>query len=171
MKKTAFLIIALMCFGLGSMAQKFAYVNTDYILEKIPEYTQAQKQIEQLSAQWQKEIEAIYTDIDQLYKDYIAEKVLLTDEMRKEREDIIIAKEKEAKSLQKQRFGPEGDLYKKRQELVKPIQDQVFNAVQQVAQKRKLDIVFDKSSELMMLYTNQKYDISDDVLDKMGYRY
>lgn len=171
MKKFIIATIAIIGLSFTANAQRFAYVDTDYILNKVPAYEQAQNQLDQLAAQWQLEIENLYTDIDALYKAYNAEKILWTDKMRKEREDIIIAKEKEAKELQRKRFGPQGDLFQKRQELIKPIQDQIFNAISAVAKKRKFDAVFDKASGATILYTNSKYDISDQVLEEMGYRY
>jgi outer membrane protein len=154
---------------LFASAQKFAYVDSQYILSKIPEYKAAQDQINQISIQWQKEIEAKYSEIDQLYKAYKADEVLLTVEMKQKRQSEIEAKEQAAKDLQKQRFGVNGDLFKKRQELVKPIQDKVYNAVQDLAEKDNLAIIFDKSSDMTILYSNPKYDKSDDILRNMGY--
>ena len=153
-----------------SFAQKYCYVSTEYILENIPEYKSAMQQLDQISVQWQKEIEAKYTVIDKLYKDYQAEQILLTEEMRKKRETEITAKEKEAKDLQKQRFGYEGDLFKKKQELVKPIQDKIYNAIKKLATDQSYAVVFDKSSGLTMLYTNPKYDKSDEILLQLGYK-
>jgi outer membrane protein len=149
-------------------AQKYAYIDSDYILANTPEYKSAQTQIDNISIQWQKEVEAKYAEIDKLYKAFQAEEVLLTDDMKKKRENEIIAKEKEAKDLQKQHFGVDGDLFKKRQELVKPIQDKIYNAVKSIAEKGTYAVIFDKSSDLSMLYANPKYDKSDDVLDVMG---
>src|SRR6188508_2554191 len=151
-------------------AQKYAYVNTEYILENIPEYKAAQQQLDNSSLQWQKEIEDRYTIIDKLYKTYQAEQVLLTEEMKKRRQDEINTKEKDVKELQKQRFGFEGDLFKKKQELVKPIQDKIYNAVKKLAQDGSYAVIFDKSSDLVMLYTNPKYDKSDDILTALGYK-
>jgi outer membrane protein len=155
---------------LTASAQKFAYVDSQYILSKIPDYKAAQDQINQISIEWQKEIEGKYSEIDQLYKAYKADEVLLTDEMKQKRQAEIDQKEQAVKDLQKQHFGVNGDLFKKRQELVKPIQDKVFNAVQDLAQKDNLAIIFDKSSDdVTMLYTNAKYDKSDEILKNMGY--
>src|ERR1700734_2845200 len=150
-------------------AQKFTHVNSQYILSQIPEYKAAQDQINQTSIQWQKEIEAKYAEIDQLYKAYKADEVLLTDEMKQKRQAEIETKEQAVKDLQKQRFGVNGDLFKKRQELVKPLQDKVYSAVQTLAERDNLAVVFDKSSDLTMLYTNIKYDKSDEILKDMGY--
>jgi outer membrane protein len=151
-------------------AQKFAYVDTEYILGQIPEYKAAQAELDKISVQWQKEIEAKYAEIDKMYKAYQAEQILLTEDMKKKREADIVAKEKEAKDLQKQRFGVDGELFKKRQELVKPIQDKVYNAVKSIAEKGGYSIIFDKAGDLTMLYANSKNDKSDDVLEQMGYK-
>lgn len=165
-----FLMAAVFATGIfAASAQKFAYVDSQYILSKIPEYKAAQDQINEISIQWQKEIEAKYSEIDQLYKAYKADEVLLTEEMKQKRQAEIEAKEQAVKDLQKQRFGVNGDLFKKRQELVKPIQDKVYNAVQDLAEKDNLAIIFDKSSDMTILYSNPKYDKSDDVLRNMGY--
>ncbi len=154
----------------ASFAQKVAYVDTEYILGQIPEYKAAQSELDKTSIQWQKEIEAKYAEIDKMYKAYQAEQILLTEEMKKKREADIVAKEKEAKDLQKQRFGVDGELFKKRQELVKPIQDKVYNAVKTVAEKGAYSIIFDKAGTLTMLYTTSKLDKSDDVLVQLGYK-
>lgn len=154
----------------SSFAQKFAFVDTEYILKNIPAYQSAQDQLDQLSVDWQKEIEGMYAVIDKLYKDYQAEKVLLTEEMKLRKEEEIVTKEKEAKELQKKYFGKEGDLYKKRQELVKPLQDDVFNAIKDLAVEGNYDAIFDTSGGVSMLYTNPKYDRSDEVLQKLGYK-
>ena len=152
-----------------AQAQKFSYVDTDYILNKIPEFTQAQDKLDALSADWQKEIENKYADVDQMYRSYQQEQVLLTDEMKVKREEAIIKKEKSAKDLQQKYFGPEGELYIKRQELIKPIQDKIYDAIQQLAANNKYAIIFDSSSDLIMLYKNNNLDKSDKVLDLLGY--
>lgn len=154
--------------GTTAQAQKFAYVDTEYILSSIPEYKIAQTSIEDISAKWQKDIEARFAEIDKLYKTYEADATMLPEEMKRKREAEIINKEKEAKDLQKQRFGQNGDLFKKRQELIKPIQDKVYNAIEAVSNQDNIAIVFDKSSGATMIYTNSKYDISDTVLKKLG---
>ena len=138
-------------------AQKFAYVDTDYILKKIPEFKQAQEKLDQISIDWQKEIENKYAEVEEMYRAYQQEKVLLTDDMKIRREEAIMNKEKKAKELQKKYFGPEGDLYIKRQELIKPIQNNVYDAIQQLALNNKYQIVFDSSSDLIMLYKNNNY--------------
>ncbi len=169
MKKVILVAIVVLTTASVSFAQKMGYVDTDYILGKIPEYKAAQAEIDKTSVDWQKEIEAKYGEIDKLYKIYQAESVLLTDDMRKKRENEIINKEKEVKELQKARFGVDGELFKKRMELVKPIQDKVYNAVKQVAEKSGLAFIFDKAGQVALLYSNSKYDKSEDVITFMGY--
>lgn len=153
----------------SSMAQKFAFVDSDYILKKIPSYKTAQDQLDKLSSQYQKEIESKYAEVDKLYQDYQAEKVLLTEEMRKNREDDIITKERQVKELQVKYFGKDGLLFKKREELIKPIQDQVYNAIKELANEGGYAVIFDASSSPNMLYTNPRYDKSEEVLQKLGY--
>jgi outer membrane protein len=169
MKK--FLLGFALMFGMNMAvsAQKFGFVDSQYILENIPEYKSAQQQLDKISLQWQKEIEAKFAEIDKMYKDFQAEAILLSDDMKKKREDEIIDKEKAAKELQKQRFGKGGDLLKRRQELIKPIQDKVYNAIKEISTTKNYAAVFDKSSDLTILFTNPKYDISDAVLEEMGY--
>jgi outer membrane protein len=170
MKKLA-LTLAIIVSSLVLSAQKYAFVDTEYILSNIPTYASAQDQLDQLSVQYQKEIEAVYSEIDKMYKEFQAEKVLLTEEMKAKRENDIINKEKQAKDLQKKYFGKDGMLYKKRQELVKPIQDEIFNAVKTIAEEGNYALIFDSSaSGLSMLYTDPRYDKSDDVLSKLGYK-
>ncbi len=170
MKKIVLAVGLLLATSAVTFAQKFAYVDTEYILGQIPEYKSAQAELDKISVQWQKEIEAKYSEIDKMYKAYQAEQILLTEDMKKKREGDIVSKEKEAKDLQKQRFGVDGELFKKRQELVKPIQDKVYSAVKTIAEKGTYSIIFDKSSELTMLYVSSKLDKSDAVLEQMGYK-
>ena len=165
MKKLILTSIFVAAFAGFSFGQKFAYVDTQYILDQIQEYKTAQEQLNELSVNWQKEIEAKFAEIDQLYKNFQAESVLLPEDMKKQKEDDIVKKEKEAKELQKKRFGKDGDLFKKRQELIKPIQDKVFNAVEEVAQKKNYSFVFDKAGSVSILYADSKLDISDEVLN------
>ncbi len=164
------LIAAFMILGTTTYAQKYAYVDTQYMLDNISEYKAAQQQLDQLSIQWQKEIEDKYAAIDKLYKAYQAEQILLTEEMKRKRQDEISSKEKDVKDLQKQRFGFEGDLFKKKQELVKPIQDKIFNAIKKLASDGGYAVIFDKSGSTTMLFTSPKYDKSDEVLQSMGYK-
>ena len=167
--KKILLLLAISFLTFSIQAQKFAYVDTDYILNKIPDFKQAQDKLDGLSADWQKEIETKYADVEQMYRAYQQEQVLLTDDMKEKREEAIIKKETDAKNLQKKYFGTEGNLYLKRQELIKPIQDKIYDAIQQLAADNKYAIVFDSSSDLIMLYKNNNYDKSDKVLDLMGY--
>ena len=171
MRKIAFVIIALMFLTLNTtFGQKYAYVDTEYILDNIPEYKDAQTELDQLSKQWQKEIEQKFKEIDNLYKNFQAESVLLPEEVKKKREAEIINAEKEAKELQKKRFGKDGDLFKKRQELVKPLQDKIYNAIEKRAQDKSYIFIFDKAGSLTIMYADPKYDISDEILDDMGYK-
>ena len=153
-----------------SIAQKYAFVDTEYILNNIPTYKSAQAQLDKLSVDWEKEIGAMYAEVERLYKAYQNDAVLLTQEMKKQREDEIVNKEKVAKDLQGKYFGPEGELFKKRQELIKPIQDEIYNAVKELAVEGNYAVIFDSSGSLSMLYTNPRYDLSDDILEKLGYR-
>jgi len=168
MKKLVFLTAIFFFAAMVMQAQKFAYVDTQYILDNIPEFAEAQSQLDDLSAQWQKEIEAKFAEVDKMYKDYQTQSVLLPDDMKKKKEQEIVEKEKDAKTLQRTRFGKDGDLFKKRQELVKPIQEKVYNAIQELSTSNNYAVVFDKGGSLTMMYANPKYDISDDVLDNLG---
>lgn len=151
-------------------AQKFAFVDTDYILNSIPTYESAQEQIEIMSKDWQSEVETKYAEIEKLYKEYQAEKVLLTEEMKQEREEEIVQKEREVKELQNKYFGPEGDLFKKRKELIEPIQNDIFNAIKEIATDGNYGVIFDAAGGASMLYSDPKYDKSDEVLEKLGFK-
>ena len=153
-----------------AFSQKFAYVDTEYILDNIPDYKDAQGELDKLSIEWQKQLERRYNEIDKMYKNYQAEQILLTEDMKTKREEEIIKKEKEAKEYQKKKFGVDGELFQKRKELVKPIQDKIYKTISEIANVKSLGAVFDKSSALTMLYTNPKYNISDAVLKKLGYK-
>ena len=164
------LIIILLCSVLsGAFGQKFAYVDTDYILEQIPEYEEAQGKLDQITQEWQQEIEEMHLEVKKMFNEFQAEQVLLTEEMKKQREEEILKKEREIKNFQKRKFGYEGELFVKRQELIKPIQDKVYDAVQKLAKAKAYDVIFDKSGGLLMLFSNPKYDKSDDVLLRLGY--
>jgi outer membrane protein len=170
MKRTLLMLTVLFLqFGFAA-AQKYAFVDTEYILNNIPNYKAAQDQIDKISEEWQKEVEAKYTDIEKMYKDYQAERVLLSEDMRRQREESIVNKEKEAKELQNTYFGQEGSLYKKREELIKPIQDEIYKAIKDLATENGYAAIFDTSSGPTMIYTNPRYDISDEVLQKLGYK-
>ncbi len=170
MKKIIFASL-LLFIGLGASAQKFAYVDTEYILKHLPDYKSAQNQIEGLSVQFQKQIDESYVEIDKMYKSYQDNQVLLTDDMRKRKENEIIEKEKKAKEFQRLKFGPEGELFQLRIKLLKPIQDKVAKVVSETAKFKFIDFVFDKSSEsTMMIYASSSYDISNDVILRLGYK-
>ncbi len=152
----------------AAFAQRFAYVDSEYILKHVPEYASSQKQIASISDQWQKETDARFQEIDRMYKAYQADQVLMTGDMKKRRENEIIDKEKAAKDFQRQKFGPDGELAQRSTSLVKPIQDRVAKAVQAVAESENLDMVFDKNSEVIMLYANPRYDKSAAVITRLG---
>lgn len=170
MKKLFFGLLILLMTGTAAMAQtpRYCIIDSRYILEKLDDYKDAQTKLDNLSKVWQDEIDAKMLEVDKMYKSYQAERPMLSDEMRKKREDEIVAKEKTAKDLQKQRFGYEGDLFKKRQEFVKPIQDRVYNAVQKMASQKAYDLVLDKAGGVTLFYADPKLDHSDDVLKILG---
>jgi outer membrane protein len=168
MKK--FLLLSTFCFGFVafSFAQRYAIIDTKQILDQVPAYKAAQKQLDDIAATWQKEIDGQQAELDKMYKDFDAEQVMLSDDLKKKREDQILTKEKNVRNLQRQRFGFEGDLFKKRQDLVKPIQDKVYNAVQKLAVQRGYDFVLDKSEGITVIFADPKLDKSDDVLRELG---
>ena len=169
--KRILLLLCILIFVGNIKAQKFAYVDSQFILEHIPEYKQAKQELDNISYQWQEEIENAYQDIDKLYRAYQTDKILLTDKMKQDREDEIIQKEKDVKELQQQRFGTEGDLYKKQQELIRPIQNLIYDAIQEYAEQGRYGVIFDKSSDLLMLYADENLDKSEKILDYLGYDY
>ena len=169
MKKIFYIILLSLFFVNNTFSQKFAYIDSDYILNKIPEFKQAQDKLDALSAEWQKEIEKKFTDVENMYKSYQQEQILLTKPMKNKREEAIMRAEKEAKDLQRKYFAPQGELNLKRQELVKPIQDKIYDAVQQLASNNKYAVIFDSSSDLIMLYSNPNLDKSDKILEILGY--
>ena len=167
--KKQFLLIAL--FGLLSMpiiSQKYAFIDTKYILSQMPEYTTAQKEIDDMAEKWQKEIEQQYNEIEQKYKAYQAEEILLPEETKKTRQQEIIELEMKAKEMQKKRFGVEGDLFKKRKELIDPIQEKIYKAVKQLAKDNSYSFILDKSKNSNIIYAEPKYDKSDAVLRKIN---
>lgn len=167
-RKLVFLCSLGLVLSLNSWAQKFGYMDSQFVLDKMPDYKTAQGEITKASAEWQKEVEGLFAEVDKLRKAYMAEEILLTDEMKKERLAVITEKEKVAKERQKKVFGFEGLLFLKRQELVKPVQDKLYEAVEKVCKKKKLQIMYDKSGALIMLYTDPKHDYTDFVLDELG---
>jgi len=170
MKKIILTLSAIFILTGITLAQKYAFIDSDYILENIPAFNASQEQLNQLSAQYQKELESMHEEIEQMYKDFQAESVLLSEDMKRKREDVIISKEKEYKQLQRKYFGPDGDLFKKRQGLIKPIQEDIFNAVQEIANTGSYAVIFDKAGSTTLFYTNPRYDLSDQVLQKLGYK-
>jgi outer membrane protein len=168
--KKLFFLVALFVFigGIATAQTKLAIVDTKYILDKMPEYKEAQKKLDQLSEQWQREIDLKNTEVEKMYRDFEAEQIMLSDELKKKREDQLFNKEKELRDLQKKRFGYEGDLFKKRQELVKPIQDKVYTAIQKMAQQRGFDLILDKSEGITVIFADPKLDQSDAILREIG---
>lgn len=164
------IILAVYIFALAGIgqAQRYAIIDTKYILDKIPDYTDAQKKLDQFSEQWQREIDARQAELDQMYRNFDAEQVMLSEDLKKKRQDELFNREKELRDMQKKRFGFEGDLFKKRQELIKPIQDKVYNAVQKLAVARQYDFILDKSEGITVIFADPKLDKSDDVLREMG---
>ena len=169
MKKSIVSLLLIEIFSLPTFSQKNAYVDTEYILSKIPAYENAQNKLDEISKEWQKEIENKYKEVEQKYKEYQTESALLSAEMKSQREDEIINLEQEANELKDKYFGNEGELYNKRKELVKPIQDEVYNAIKEIATEGNYGFIFDKSADMSLIYTDPKYDISDDILKKLGY--
>ena len=168
MKKIVFIACFFLFASFASLAQKYAIIDTRYILDKMPDYSKAQKQLDVIAADWQKDIDARQLSLDKMYKDFEAEQVMLSDDLKKKREDQLFLKEKELRDLQRQRFGFEGDLFKKRQELIKPIQDKVYNAVQKISVQRGYDFVLDKSEGITIIFADPKLDKSEDVLKELG---
>ena len=167
MKKLLFLIFV-SCTALSVAAQRYAVIDSKYILSKMTEYQDAQDKLNQFSEMWQQEIDKQSAALDKMYKEYDAEKVMLSDELLKKREDQIFNAEKSVRDLQKQRFGYEGDLFKKREELIKPIQDKVYNAIQKLATEKMYDFILDKSEGITVIFADPKLDKSDDVLKNLG---
>jgi outer membrane protein len=169
MKRTILTLgFLLALFFSGSAQERYAVVDTKYILEKMPEYKDAQKKLDQTSMVWQKEIDTRQAALDKMYKDYDAEQVMLSDTLKKKREDQLFNMEKDVRDLQRKRFGYEGDLFKLRQELVKPIQDKVYNAIQQLAVNRMYELILDKSEGITVIFADPKLDKSDEVLKSLG---
>ncbi len=169
MKKIIMLAVICVMTALASHAQKFAMVDMEYILKNVPAYEMANEQLNQLSLRWQKELEKAANDAQTAYKNYQNEKVFLTDEMQKKREEDIVAKEKAAAELRNKYFGPEGELYKRRQNLMKPTQDDVYNAIKKVAEERGYQAIFDRASSADVVFASPRIDVSREVLSKLGY--
>ena len=168
MKKILLAAICVISMATVATAQRYAIIDTKYILDKMPEYKSAQQNLDEVAASWQKEIDGMQQELDKMYKDFEAEQVMLSDELKKKREDQLFVKEKTLRDQQRKRFGFEGDLFKKRQELIKPIQDRVYNAVQKLAVARGYDFILDKSEGITVIFADPKLEKSDDVLRELG---
>lgn len=167
-KKTFLILLSIIGLHTTSFSQKYAFVDTEYVLKNVPAYEAAQEQLNQMSKRWQTEIETIYQEIAKMYKEYQTESVFLSNEMKIKKEEAIIEREKQAKLLQQQYFGPEGELSKKQQSLIQPVQDQIASVLREIAQEDNISVVFDKSNGI--LYLDSKFDISDQVLSRLGYK-
>ncbi len=168
MKKFVCIVLLFLGGFVAADAQRYAVIDSHYILEKMPAYNQAQQKLDTIAKQWQDEIDARFQKVDRLYKSYNAEKVMLSEDLKKKRQDEIMQLEKEAQDLQKERFGYQGDLFDKRKELIKPIQDRVYNAVQKLAAQKMYDFILDKSTGMTVFYADPKLDQSDAVLKILG---
>lgn len=169
MKKIFFFLFVILC-SVNMHAQKYAFVDTDYILKNVPAFEAANEQLNQASEKWQKEIEAIYSEVETMYKNYQTESVFLSNEMKIKKEEEIVNKEKAARLLQTKYFGPEGELGKKREALIKPIQDDIYNAIREMVEDDSYAAIFDKASGGVVLFSDPKYDKSDEILKKLGYK-
>ncbi len=168
--KKYILLTVLFTLTLGLSAQKYGFVDTEYILKNVPAYEAANEQLNQESQKWQKEIEAIYTEVETMYQNYQTESVFLSNEMKVKKEEEIVSKEKEARALQTKYFGPNGELNKRRETLIKPIQDEIYNAIRELAEEDGYAAIFDKASAGVILFSDSKYDKSDVILEKLGYK-
>lgn len=169
MKKVLFTLGFIFLTSVMTFAQKYGFVDSDYVSNNIPAFTAAQDQLDKLSEQWEQEVANGYAVVEEMYKSYQNEAALLTQDMKTQREEAIIAKESEMKELQNKYFGVEGELFKKREELVKPIQDEILKAIKEIAVEGNYTVIFDSASGGNILYANPKFDVSDQVLEKLGY--
>lgn len=169
MKKIFIAFLFFAACTLGAAAQKYALIDMDYILRNVPSYEMANEQLNQVSQRWEKEVNAVSKEAETMFKNYQSEMVFLTDDQKKKREEEIVAKEKEATDLRYKYFGPEGELYKKRQSLIKPIQEDVYNAVKAVAEEKGYVTIFDRASSQSIVYAKPSIDVSNEVLAKLGY--
>ncbi|MCF2660215.1 MAG: OmpH family outer membrane protein [Parabacteroides sp.] len=169
MKKWFILSCMLLCCAWSGMAQKFALIDMEYILKNIPAYEMTNEQLSQVSKKWQNEVEALQQEAQNMYKNYQSELVFLSAEMKTKREEEIVKKEQEAQDLKRKYFGPEGELYKKRESLMKPIQDEIYNAVKEISEDKGYQMVIDRASAMSLIFASPKIDISNEVLLKMGY--
>ena len=170
MKRIALIAVALVAGFMAANAQKFALVDMEYVLKNIPAYEMANEQLNQVSQRWQREVDELKKEADTMYKNYQADMVFLTDDQKKKKEEEITEKEKEAQQLQYKYFGPQGELFKKRQSLIKPIQDDVYNACTKVCEDRGIQVIFDRASSQSIIFASPRIDVSNEVLEKMGYK-
>ncbi|MFC6996828.1 OmpH family outer membrane protein [Rufibacter roseus] len=170
MKKYGYLVVAVLVslWATNAQAQRFGYIDSEFILQKMPDYATAQAEAEKLAQAWQKEIENMRAELEKLQKSYQAEEILLTPDMKTKRQDEINRKDAELREFQRKMFGFEGALFKRRQELIRPVQDQLFEAVEKVVRKRGLNFMFDKSGDVVMLYTDPRHDYTEFVLEELG---
>lgn len=169
MKKFIFVAVLFVTAVFGAKAQKFALVDMEYVLRNVPSYEMANEQLNQVSLRWEKEVTELGKEAETMYQNYQSERVFLTEDQRKKREDAIVAKEKEVTDLKYKYFGPEGELYKKRQSLMKPIQEEVYNAVKKVAEEKGYQVIFDRASSQSIVFASPRIDVSNEVLAKLGY--
>ena len=167
--KKLLLIAGLAIFAVAAQAQKIALIDMEYILKNIPAYEMANEQLNSISKKWQGEVEAVQQEAQNLYKSYQADLVFLSPEMKTKKETEIVEKEKEAQDLKRKYFGPEGELYKKRESLIKPIQDEIYNAVKQISEEKGYAVIVDRASASSIIFASPKIDVSNDVLSKLGY--
>ncbi|WP_080905283.1 OmpH family outer membrane protein [Parabacteroides sp. Marseille-P3160] len=169
MRKSLLIIGVLFACSLASMAQKFALIDMEYILKNIPAYEMANEQLSQVSGKWQNEVDAIQQEAQNMYKAYQSDLVFLSAEMKTKREEAIVKKEQEAQDLKRKYFGAEGELFKKRSGLMKPIQDEIYNAVKEISEDKGYQVVIDRASAMSIIFASPKIDISNEVLIKLGY--
>lgn len=169
MKKFGILLVAFTLYALATSAQKIALVDMEYILKKIPSYEMANDQLSQVSKKWQAEVDVLTKEAKDLYTKYLSEEVYLSDELKKKRENEVLVKEKEAADLKKTYFGSEGELFKKRQSLLKPIQDDIYTAVKTLSEEKGYNLILDRATGDNIIFASPKIDISDEVLQKLGY--
>ena len=168
MKKGFLITLLIALISLTGFSQKYGYIDSEYILNNIPDYKEAQAELDRIAAQWQREIEGMFKSIDSMYRKYQVESITLPENIKKQREDAIIAAEQDAKNLQKRRFGKDGDLFKKREELVKPVQDRVFTVIEEYAKEKNYAFIFDVAGSMTIIYADPKWDINDAIMQKLG---
>ena len=169
MKKIGIVLFMMLLVVVGAQAQKFVLIDMEYILKNIPAYEMANEQLNTISKRWQAEVEAVQQEAQNMYKTYQADLVFLSAEMKTKREADIVAKEQEAQELKRKYFGTEGELYKKRESLIRPIQDEIYNAIKEISEKASYSMVIDRASAMSVIYASPKIDISNEVLTKLGY--